>query len=91
MPAAIRRPGTTSTARDNVRRQILELRAAIERGDSGGPLVLQDGTVGGVVFAEARTNPDVGYALSATEVATAITPSIGRTAAADTGTCVGDH
>ena len=43
-----------------VRREILELRAAIERGDSGGPLVLSDGTVGGVVFAEARTNPDVG-------------------------------
>jgi S1-C subfamily serine protease len=77
--------------RDDVHRQIIELRAAIERGDSGGPLVLRDGTVGGVVFAEARTNPDVGYALSATEVATAITPSIGRTAAADTGMCVGDH
>ena len=49
---------------EQVRRQILELRAEIERGDSGGPLVLKDGTVGGVVFAEARTNPDVGYALS---------------------------
>ena len=47
-----------------VRAQILELRAAIDRGDSGGPLILQDGTVGGVVFAEARTDPDVGYALS---------------------------
>ena len=96
LPAAVDRPvsgdrprhlrhGTTSVARS------LELRAAIERGDSGGPLVLENGTVGGVVFAEARTNPDVGYALSATEVATAITPSIGRTAAADTGACVGDH
>ena len=46
-----------------IRRQVLELHADIDRGDSGGPLMLRDGTVGGVVFAEARTNPDVGYAL----------------------------
>jgi S1-C subfamily serine protease len=74
--------------RDQVRRDILELRAAIERGDSGGPLVLSDGTVGGVVFAEARTNPDVGYALSPTDVGEAIAPGYGRTAAVDTGDCV---
>ncbi|MDO8484667.1 MAG: MarP family serine protease [Candidatus Limnocylindrales bacterium] len=71
-----------------VRREILELRAAIERGDSGGPLVLSDGTVGGVVFAEARTNPDVGYALSPTAVARTIAPGFGHTAAVDTGSCV---
>ncbi|HEV7604143.1 MAG TPA: MarP family serine protease [Candidatus Limnocylindrales bacterium] len=71
-----------------VRREILELRAAIDRGDSGGPLVLTDGTVGGVVFAEARTNPDVGYALSPTEVSARIAPAIGRQTAADTGACL---
>jgi S1-C subfamily serine protease len=71
-----------------VRREIIELHAAIERGDSGGPLVLSDGTVGGVVFAEARTNPDVGYALSPTAVARAIAPGFSRSAAADTGACV---
>ena len=71
-----------------VRRDILELRAAIERGDSGGPLVLSDGTVGGIVFAEARTNPDVGYALSPTEVARTIARGFGQTAAVDTGHCV---
>ncbi len=70
-----------------VRRQILELRAAIDRGDSGGPLILQDGTVGGVVFAEARTDPDVGYALSPTEVATRVAPALDRTSAVDTGAC----
>lgn len=73
---------------DPVRRDILELRAAIERGDSGGPLVLQDGTVGGIIFAEARTNPDVGYALSPTVVGQAILPGFGRDAAVDTGECV---
>jgi S1-C subfamily serine protease len=71
-----------------VRRQVLELRAAIDRGDSGGPLVLADGTVGGVVFAEAKTNPDVGYALAATEVAARIAPGLGRYAPVDTGECV---
>ena len=73
---------------NQVRREILELHAAIERGDSGGPLVLADGTVGGIVFAEARTNPEVGYALTPTVVAQAIVPGFGRGAAVDTGHCV---
>ena len=55
-----------------VRRQVLELRAEIDRGDSGGPFILTDGTVGGVIFAEAKTNQDIGYALSAREVAARI-------------------
>ncbi len=71
-----------------VRRQILELRAEIDRGDSGGPFVLPDGTVGGLIFAEARTQPDVGYALTPTAVATKIAPAIGRTGAVDTGDCL---
>jgi S1-C subfamily serine protease len=78
-------------AHDRVRRQILELRAEVDRGDSGGPLVLADGTVGGVVFAEARTDPEVGYALTATEVARHVNPAIGRTKAVDTGECVVDR
>jgi S1-C subfamily serine protease len=73
---------------DRVQRDILELRAAIDRGDSGGPLILEDGTVGGVVFAESRTNDAVGYALSPTAVAVAITPAIGRTSTVDTGPCL---
>ena len=87
-PAATPRTGRDIYGQEQVRRQILELRAEIERGDSGGPLVLKDGTVGGVVYAEARTNPDVGYALSGTEVAAAIRPGIGRRAAVATGACL---
>jgi S1-C subfamily serine protease len=71
-----------------VTRRVLELRAIVEQGDSGGPLVLGDGTVGGVVFAEARTDENVGYALTPTSVATAIQPSIGRTSSVDTGACI---
>jgi S1-C subfamily serine protease len=73
---------------ERVRRQIIELRAEIDRGDSGGPLLLADGTVGGVVYAEARTNPDVGYALSPSEVWAAVRPAIGRHAAVNTGGCL---
>ena len=51
LPAAVsgRYPATGRDiyGREEVRRQILELRAEINRGDSGGPLVLKDGTVGG--------------------------------------------
>jgi len=72
----------------NVTRSIVELRAAILRGDSGGPFVLADGTVGGVVFAQARTDASVGYALAPVEVAAAVAPGIGRTAAVDTGPCI---
>jgi S1-C subfamily serine protease len=71
-----------------VSRTILELRAGIEQGDSGGPLILTDGTVGGVVFAEARTDDSVGYALTPTAVARAVEPSVGRTGPVDTGACI---
>ncbi len=73
---------------DRVSRPILELRVEVERGNSGGPLVLTDGTVGGVVFAEARTDDEVGYALSPTAVAARVTPGIGRTEAVETGACL---
>jgi S1-C subfamily serine protease len=74
--------------RDRVNREILELRAAIERGDSGGPFVLVDGTVGGVVFAESRSDEDVGYALSPVAVGVKVGPAIGRTSPVDTGDCI---
>ncbi len=69
-------------------RDVLELRAAIEPGASGGPLVLPDGTVGGVVFAESRTDETVGYALDPAAVAFAIGPGIGETKAVDTHPCI---
>jgi S1-C subfamily serine protease len=70
-----------------VTRRIVELRADIERGDSGGPLVLPDGTVGGVVYAEALSDPTVGYALAPVAVAELTSPAIGSTRAVSTGAC----
>ena len=58
--ARTRPPATTSTTRAQVTREIVELRAAIEPGDSGGPLILEDGTIGGLVFAESRDGPGGG-------------------------------
>ncbi|HEX5015205.1 MAG TPA: MarP family serine protease [Candidatus Limnocylindrales bacterium] len=71
-----------------VTRAILELRAQIDQGDSGGPLILSDGTVGGVVFAEARTDPGVGYALTPSSVRDAIAPALGRTGLVPVGHCI---
>ena len=92
LPAAIT-GSYAATGRDiygaeRITRQILELRAAVEPGDSGGPLVLRDGTIGGLVFAESKTDPDVGYALTPTSVSIRIAPAVGRTGAVSVGECV---
>ena len=55
-------------------------------------MILEDGTVGGVVFAEARTDPEVGYALAATEVCGAHPDRASAgPAAVDTGDCTADR
>jgi S1-C subfamily serine protease len=74
--------------RSVIDRTIIELRAAIQPGDSGGPLILSDGSIGGIVFAESRTDPTVGYALTPTAVAVAVRPAIGRTGAVAVGPCI---
>ena len=93
VPAAVtgayRATGRDIYGEARVDRDILELRATIDRGDSGGPFVLEDGTIGGLVFAEARSDPEVGYALTPTSVAIRIAPSIGRTGPVATGSCLG--
>ncbi|MEO7665140.1 MAG: MarP family serine protease [Candidatus Limnocylindrales bacterium] len=80
--------GLDITGTAKVSREIVELRAQVDPGDSGGPLLLTDGTVGGLVFAESRSDDTVGYALSPVSVAVAIRPSVGRTAAVDDGPCI---
>ncbi|WP_336249749.1 MarP family serine protease [Stomatohabitans albus] len=51
-----------------VTRDILALSSGVRMGDSGGPVVLDDGSLAGIVFAAATSDPDVGYALSKDEV-----------------------
>lgn len=80
--------GLDVTGTERVTRRIIELRARIQPGDSGGPLLLADGTVGGVVFAESRVDPTVGYALAPLEVEDRIAPALTRTTGVATGPCI---
>jgi S1-C subfamily serine protease len=81
--------GLDVTGDARVTRRILELRAVIEPGDSGGPFLLENGSVGGVVFAQSRVDPTtVGYALSPLEVRDRVEGAVGRRTPADTGSCL---
>ena len=55
--------------RRQVEREIYALRALVRQGNSGGPLIDPQGRVLGVIFAAAADDPNVGYALTAKEVA----------------------
>jgi S1-C subfamily serine protease len=79
--------GLDVTRKARVTRRIIELRAGVEPGDSGGPFVLENGAVGGLVFAESRVDPAVGYALAPGDVQARILGSVGRTQAVSTGPC----
>jgi len=86
--AAYYAQGLSVSGKSRVTRRIVELRSRVRPGDSGGPLVLENGTVGGVVFAESKVDPSVGYALSPIEVWQRVRPAIGRTAAVSPGPCL---
>jgi len=86
--AAYLATGLDVTGDNRITRRIIELRATVIPGDSGGPFVLEDGTVGGVVFAESKVDPAVGYALAPNPVISAISPALGRTAPVATGPCI---
>lgn len=80
--------GLDVTGANRVTRRLVELRSRIQPGDSGGPLLLADGTVGGVVFAESRADPTVGYALSPIAVADRIGSALDRSEEVSTGPCI---
>lgn len=73
--------------RDDVTRQVYELRASIRQGESGGPFALPTGEVAGVVFAASTTDDNVGYALTGAEVADELEQGAGRTEPVSTGDC----
>lgn len=86
--AAYNATGLDVTGAARVTRRIIELRARVLPGDSGGPFVLENGTVGGLVFAQSKVDPAVGYALAPKEVLDRVAPAIGRSQPVSTGPCV---
>jgi S1-C subfamily serine protease len=73
--------------RSTVTREVYELQAGVRPGNSGGPFVLPSGEVAGIVFAASTTENDVGYTLTAAQVAPDIRAGIGRTAMVSTQGC----
>ncbi len=71
-----------------VTREIYALQTNIEPGSSGGPVVLPDGTVAGVIFGEAVTRDDMGYALTAHEIADDLENAIRRSSPVSSGKCL---
>jgi S1-C subfamily serine protease len=71
-----------------VERNVYELQAEVRPGNSGGPFVDLNGNVAGVVFAASTTDPNIGYALTSTEVIPDVDRAEGRTAPTSTGDCI---
>jgi S1-C subfamily serine protease len=90
-PARVRDRGEISgpdfRAAQTVRRDVYALFGQVRAGNSGGPLLATDGSVLGVVFASAISDPDTGYALTAAEVSSAVSAGTSAVAAVDTGPC----
>lgn len=72
-----------------VQRTGLELAADIEIGDSGGPVLDTDGAVVGIVYANSKSRPNVGFATDSTELTDLLTTGteVPAGSGADTGRC----
>lgn len=77
--------GTNIYGAGKENRRIYTLRANIIQGDSGAPLVSTEGTVIGMVFATSVTDNSIGYALTPSEYADALT--VKSTQPVSTGKC----
>jgi len=91
-PAAVRRQlnaiGRDIYGDSVVEREVYELQAEVHPGNSGGPFVLESGRVGGVVFAASTTDSTIGYAITASEVASKLDQAQRRTDRVSTQGCL---
>ena len=79
--------GTDIYQRGRVEREIYVLRGLVQPGNSGGPLLAPNGDVYGVIFAAAADQKQVGYALTADEVAGVARAGATATEPVSTGDC----
>ena len=63
------------------------IKAKVIPGNSGGPLIERNGDVDGVVFAESTTYAQVGYALTANQIVSAINQAANQDNVHSTGSC----
>lgn len=70
-----------------VTKDVYEVSGVVEPGNSGSPLVSAAGTVVGVVFSRSTTDPNVGYALTSSEVLREVARAENRTARISTQAC----
>lgn len=70
-----------------VEREVYVLRGTVVPGNSGGPLLDDAGRVLGLVFGAAEDEQDIGYALTADELAPVVAAAGDLTDRVDTGTC----
>ncbi|MET0864661.1 MAG: MarP family serine protease [Nakamurella sp.] len=82
---ALRGPNIYSD--ETVTREVYTIRAQVRPGNSGGPLLASDGTVLGVIFGAAIDETDVGFALTAEEVAPVVQAGLSDESAASTESC----
>ncbi len=85
--ASIDLRGPNIYSNSTVTRGVYTLRAQVRPGNSGGPLLAPDGTVLGVIFGAAIDETDVGFALTAEEVAPVVQAGLTDDTAASTETC----
>lgn len=74
-------------SRNLVSRDVYQLDADVQAGNSGGPFVDLQGRVAGVIFASSLVNPEIAYALTATEVAVRLDQARAVTGSVGTGSC----
>jgi S1-C subfamily serine protease len=85
--AMIQLRGPNIYSDSTVTREVYTLRAEVRPGNSGGPLLAPDGTVLGVIFGAAIDEADVGFALTADEVAPVVEAGLTDDSAASTQAC----
>jgi len=79
--------GRNIYGRGSTSREIYEVQANIIPGNSGGPLVAQNGSVVGLVFAQSTTFPQVGYALTNSQITREFSQAIAQNQVRSTGSC----